>query len=178
MSFFFSKLTTWPIRLSSASEWVGNFNCFAPRISDDMNRIIPQAVSVHHGLSIGAQCSPVVLAMMYLFSKVVKNISKLSRSDHMHVPAPITWPIARAYLTSSSEKTKSTLIRRRNSNLFFNSTEQAKNLFVMRRLRFSMASWNWTRRMWKESGHPWRSLILMRLLVLMRANPHCRTRWC
>ncbi|CAK5282265.1 unnamed protein product [Mycena citricolor] len=38
--------------------------------------IIPQALSVRYGLSIGAACAPLVLGMMYLF-------------------APIAWPIAR-----------------------------------------------------------------------------------
>ncbi|OBZ78616.1 Protein MAM3 [Grifola frondosa] len=39
--------------------------------------IIPQAASVRYGLSIGASCAPIVLAMMYLFV------------------APIAWPIAK-----------------------------------------------------------------------------------
>ncbi|KAH9005738.1 hypothetical protein EDB86DRAFT_3232003 [Lactarius hatsudake] len=38
--------------------------------------VIPQAVSVRHGLSIGARCVPVVLTLMYFF-------------------APIAWPIAK-----------------------------------------------------------------------------------
>jgi len=32
-----------------------------------VQRIIPQAVSVRYGLSIGAACAPLVLGMMYLF---------------------------------------------------------------------------------------------------------------
>lgn len=39
--------------------------------------IIPQAVSVRYGLSIGAKCAPVVLAMMYLFAPVAYPIAKL-----------------------------------------------------------------------------------------------------
>lgn len=30
-------------------------------------RIIPQAVSVRHGLAVGARCAPFVLATMYIF---------------------------------------------------------------------------------------------------------------
>ncbi|KAL6301017.1 hypothetical protein BKA93DRAFT_739362 [Sparassis latifolia] len=40
-------------------------------------RIIPQAVSVRYGLSIGASCAPVVLAMMYIFAPIAWPISKL-----------------------------------------------------------------------------------------------------
>ncbi|KIP08564.1 hypothetical protein PHLGIDRAFT_69148 [Phlebiopsis gigantea 11061_1 CR5-6] len=39
--------------------------------------IIPQAVSVRHGLSIGAACAPVVLAMMYIFAPIAWPIAKL-----------------------------------------------------------------------------------------------------
>ncbi|KAF8959831.1 hypothetical protein BDZ97DRAFT_1836095 [Flammula alnicola] len=39
--------------------------------------IIPQAVSVRHGLSIGAACAPLVLGMMYLFAPVAWPIAKL-----------------------------------------------------------------------------------------------------
>ncbi|EKM60645.1 uncharacterized protein PHACADRAFT_246679 [Phanerochaete carnosa HHB-10118-sp] len=39
--------------------------------------IIPQAVSVRYGLSIGATCVPVVLAMMYIFAPVAWPIAKL-----------------------------------------------------------------------------------------------------
>ncbi|KAH9850607.1 DUF21-domain-containing protein [Lenzites betulinus] len=39
--------------------------------------IIPQAVSVRYGLSIGASCVPIVLAMMYLFAPVAWPIAKL-----------------------------------------------------------------------------------------------------
>jgi metal transporter CNNM len=35
-----------------------------------VQRIIPQAVSVRYGLSIGAACAPLVLGMMYLFGTV------------------------------------------------------------------------------------------------------------
>ncbi|KAI0638903.1 DUF21-domain-containing protein [Trametes polyzona] len=39
--------------------------------------IIPQAVSVRYGLSIGASCAPIVLAMMYLFAPIAWPIAKL-----------------------------------------------------------------------------------------------------
>ncbi|KAJ7018437.1 hypothetical protein C8F04DRAFT_390133 [Mycena alexandri] len=39
--------------------------------------IIPQAVSVRYGLSIGAACAPFVLFLMYLFSPVAYPIAKL-----------------------------------------------------------------------------------------------------
>ncbi|KAI0757520.1 hypothetical protein C8Q80DRAFT_1091595 [Daedaleopsis nitida] len=39
--------------------------------------IIPQAVSVRYGLSLGASCAPVVLAMMYLFAPIAWPIAKL-----------------------------------------------------------------------------------------------------
>ncbi|KAI8983294.1 DUF21-domain-containing protein [Trametes punicea] len=40
-------------------------------------RIIPQAVSVRYGLSIGASCAPIVLSMMYLFAPVAWPVAKL-----------------------------------------------------------------------------------------------------
>ncbi|KAH9065016.1 hypothetical protein EDB87DRAFT_1803780 [Lactarius vividus] len=40
-------------------------------------RIIPQAVSVRHGLSIGARCVPVVLTLMYFFAPIAWPIAKL-----------------------------------------------------------------------------------------------------
>ncbi|EDR04809.1 uncharacterized protein LACBIDRAFT_304068 [Laccaria bicolor S238N-H82] len=39
--------------------------------------IIPQAVSVRYGLSIGAKCAPLVLALMYTFAPVAWPIAKL-----------------------------------------------------------------------------------------------------
>ncbi|KAH9891187.1 hypothetical protein C8Q73DRAFT_792624 [Cubamyces lactineus] len=39
--------------------------------------IIPQAVSVRYGLSIGASCAPIVLGMMYLFAPIAWPIAKL-----------------------------------------------------------------------------------------------------
>ncbi|KDR70054.1 hypothetical protein GALMADRAFT_255432 [Galerina marginata CBS 339.88] len=39
--------------------------------------IIPQALSVRYGLSIGAACAPLVLGMMYLFAPVAWPIAKL-----------------------------------------------------------------------------------------------------
>ncbi|KAJ7182410.1 hypothetical protein C8R43DRAFT_910919 [Mycena crocata] len=39
--------------------------------------IIPQALSVRYGLSIGAACAPFVLALMYLFAPVAYPIAKL-----------------------------------------------------------------------------------------------------
>ncbi|KAH9005743.1 DUF21-domain-containing protein [Lactarius hatsudake] len=39
--------------------------------------IIPQAVSVRHGLSIGARCVPVVLTLMYFFAPIAWPIAKL-----------------------------------------------------------------------------------------------------
>lgn len=39
--------------------------------------IIPQAVSVRYGLSIGSRCVPIVLVMMYLFAPVAWPIAKL-----------------------------------------------------------------------------------------------------
>jgi len=43
--------------------------------------IIPQAVSVRHGLSIGARCVPVVLTLMYFFVPIAWPIAKLL--DHV-----------------------------------------------------------------------------------------------
>jgi len=43
--------------------------------------IIPQAVSVRYGLSIGARCVPVVLALMYFFAPIAWPIAKLL--DHV-----------------------------------------------------------------------------------------------
>ncbi|TFK48051.1 DUF21-domain-containing protein [Heliocybe sulcata] len=40
-------------------------------------RIIPQAVSVRYGLSIGATCAPIVLGMMYLFAPIAWPTAKL-----------------------------------------------------------------------------------------------------
>jgi len=39
--------------------------------------IIPQAVSVRHGLAIGARCAPFVLSTMYIFSPIAWPIAKL-----------------------------------------------------------------------------------------------------
>ncbi|KAI0809194.1 hypothetical protein BC629DRAFT_1580488 [Irpex lacteus] len=39
--------------------------------------IIPQAVSVRYGLSIGAKCAPIVLGMMYLFAPIAWPTAKL-----------------------------------------------------------------------------------------------------
>ncbi|CAL1696840.1 unnamed protein product [Somion occarium] len=39
--------------------------------------IIPQAVSVRYGLSIGAKCAPIVQGMMYLFAPIAYPIAKL-----------------------------------------------------------------------------------------------------
>ncbi|KIJ93591.1 hypothetical protein K443DRAFT_135002 [Laccaria amethystina LaAM-08-1] len=39
--------------------------------------IIPQAVSVRHGLSIGAKCAPLVLVLMYTFAPIAWPIAKL-----------------------------------------------------------------------------------------------------
>ncbi|KIJ14847.1 hypothetical protein PAXINDRAFT_163239 [Paxillus involutus ATCC 200175] len=39
--------------------------------------IIPQAVSVRHGLAIGAKCAPFVLGLMYLFAPIAYPIAKL-----------------------------------------------------------------------------------------------------
>lgn len=39
--------------------------------------VIPQAVSVRYGLSIGAACAPLVLGMMYLFAPVAWPLAKL-----------------------------------------------------------------------------------------------------
>ncbi|KAH9487417.1 hypothetical protein JR316_0001492 [Psilocybe cubensis] len=46
-------------------------------IVDTSKRIIPQAVSVRYGLSIGAKCAPFVLGMMFLLSPVAWPIAKL-----------------------------------------------------------------------------------------------------
>ncbi|KAK0216343.1 DUF21-domain-containing protein [Armillaria fumosa] len=40
-------------------------------------RIIPQSLSVRYGLSIGAACTPLVLALMYIFAPVAYPIAKL-----------------------------------------------------------------------------------------------------
>ncbi|KAJ7664212.1 hypothetical protein B0H17DRAFT_952188 [Mycena rosella] len=42
-----------------------------------IGEIIPQALSVRYGLSIGAACAPFVLALMYLFSPIAYPIAKL-----------------------------------------------------------------------------------------------------
>ncbi|KAI0258675.1 DUF21-domain-containing protein [Gloeopeniophorella convolvens] len=51
-----------------------------------ISTVIPQAVSVRYGLSIGARCAPIVLTLMYLF-------------------APIAWPMAKLldYVLGASE---------------------------------------------------------------------------
>ncbi|KAK6981646.1 hypothetical protein R3P38DRAFT_3333801 [Favolaschia claudopus] len=41
------------------------------------NRVIPQALSVRYGLSIGAACSPFVLCMMYLLAPVAYPIARI-----------------------------------------------------------------------------------------------------
>lgn len=65
------------------------------RITYQELRIIPQAVSVRYGLAVGAQCAPLVLAMMYILG----SLSSLTFGQFslMHSPksAPIAWPIAK-----------------------------------------------------------------------------------
>ncbi|KAF9561505.1 DUF21-domain-containing protein [Agrocybe pediades] len=65
--------------------WVGPLSRLAFRLIDILalllitlseSEVIPQAVSVRYGLSIGARCVPLVLGMMFIF-------------------APIAWPIAK-----------------------------------------------------------------------------------
>ncbi|KAF7340346.1 hypothetical protein MVEN_01953800 [Mycena venus] len=53
------------------------FSTYLPSISFFPRRIIPQAVSVRYGLSIGAACAPFVLGLMYLFAPVAWPIAKL-----------------------------------------------------------------------------------------------------
>jgi metal transporter CNNM len=67
-----------------------------PARAKSRNRIIPQAVSVRHGLSIGARCASIVLALMYFFGQSFRSIPHW----HMkliaaHTLAPIAWPIAK-----------------------------------------------------------------------------------
>ena len=58
-------------------------------------RIIPQAVSVRHGLAIGARCAPLVLAMMYILglspSVPARKLSLRSALES----APVAWPVAK-----------------------------------------------------------------------------------
>ena len=76
-----SYLRVWHIPLNLRSiELVLPNQSYTPRLSESTftpspllakakrhSRIIPQAVSVRYGLSIGARCVPVVLALMYFF---------------------------------------------------------------------------------------------------------------
>lgn len=48
-----------------------------PRSPASKPRIIPQAVSVRYGLSIGAACAPFVLFLMYLLAPIAYPIAKL-----------------------------------------------------------------------------------------------------
>lgn len=57
-------------------------------------RVIPQAVSVRYGLSIGATCAPLVLGMMYLFGWSIM-ISPLISISWTCVSAPVAWPVAK-----------------------------------------------------------------------------------
>ncbi|KAI0078552.1 hypothetical protein K474DRAFT_1660372 [Panus rudis PR-1116 ss-1] len=59
-----------PIFLDDAS-------VMGPRLTFLVARIIPQAVSVRYGLSIGAACTPIVLGMMYIFAPIAWPIAKL-----------------------------------------------------------------------------------------------------
>ncbi|KAJ7032950.1 hypothetical protein C8F04DRAFT_1356263 [Mycena alexandri] len=64
-----------PIFLDSAIG--GGFAAVALSTTAIGKQIIPQAVSVRYGLSIGAACAPFVLFLMYLFSPVAYPIAKL-----------------------------------------------------------------------------------------------------
>lgn len=59
-----------------------------------LTRVIPQAVSVRYGLSIGATCAPLVLGMMYLFgqSGIISSLVPISQTWEL---APIAWPVAK-----------------------------------------------------------------------------------
>ena len=49
-------------------------------VAYEEHRIIPQAVSVRHGLGVGARCVPLVLAMMYILgSSPAVPVPRLSR---------------------------------------------------------------------------------------------------
>jgi metal transporter CNNM len=64
-------------------------------VTECYDRIIPQATSVRYGLSIGARCVPVVLALMYLFGSIF-FVSSISHARLIpRSPAPIAWPIAK-----------------------------------------------------------------------------------
>ena len=58
-------------------------------------RIIPQAVSVRHGLAIGAKSAPLVMAMMYILCS--SSSAPIAQFLLKHGPksAPIAWPIAK-----------------------------------------------------------------------------------
>ena len=58
-------------------------------------RIIPQAVSVRYGLAVGAQCAPLVLAMMYILCSSSPVPIYQPSLKYSPKPAPIAWPIAK-----------------------------------------------------------------------------------
>ncbi|KAF7969740.1 hypothetical protein HWV62_26098 [Athelia sp. TMB] len=63
------------VSLNPASECINL--CYVLKITNYSARIIPQAVSVRYGLSIGAACAPLVLALMYILAPVAWPIAKL-----------------------------------------------------------------------------------------------------
>lgn len=81
------------------SEWVRALRAFDVTITFNLwfntwCRIIPQAVSVRYGLSIGASCAPIVEGMMYLFGKWRhRQVRSLKRM--FSTLAPIAYPIAK-----------------------------------------------------------------------------------
>ena len=66
-------------------------------------RVIPQAVSVRYGLSIGAACAPIVLGMMYFFGALHNLVTVFTllpfflrwNMANRFALAPIAWPIAK-----------------------------------------------------------------------------------
>jgi CBS domain containing-hemolysin-like protein len=59
-------------------------------------RIIPQAVSVRYGLSIGARCAPLVLCFMWIFGTFLfLSFAITVQLINACAEAPIAWPIAK-----------------------------------------------------------------------------------
>ncbi|KAK0433171.1 hemolysin [Armillaria borealis] len=62
------------VAISTAAIVIFGLHIFSRRV---VYRIIPQSLSVRYGLSIGAACTPFVLALMYIFAPVAYPIAKL-----------------------------------------------------------------------------------------------------
>jgi hypothetical protein len=96
-------------------------------------RVIPQAVCVRYGLSIGAKCAPLVLALMWILGSFIHESLHVSTSRHLKLQLP---GLSLNCWTTFSAAKGITRTKRQNFARFYSSTEQERSLFGMMKLLF------------------------------------------